>query len=300
MGEIRGPQKRFEAQHASYPDIYVQLVIAAKEAKAAGRHPYLGNLYETLNAVDSPVDLSHEFTSHRDNIVMGLLRANPSGLTRVEMVEMAGPQPGNFGRDFERQCLYHLEKAGWIQRNGTRERGGGRGEGNIVWQARQFKPKWPAANAGVYACYARLIMERESDLAGFFTVGRRTVDKPRVKSAAKIGQERDQILGVRPGVTAKAIIAAIAHRISNQKSFVAFSAGLSTEQDLVIQDFFELFSVSSHTPEDRYLKAKQKILIATDNNPEHSNYAHALDILYGSRYRNYYNDLLAKEPSYVC
>jgi hypothetical protein len=116
--------------------------------------------------------------------------------------------------------------------------------------------------------------------------------KPKAKSEKT---SRDELLGVRPGVSASKIIATIVQRIRQQPSFVQFDKSQALDDSLAsLNAFFELFSVRSHIPVDIYKRQRAKIFCAVAESPSEKKYAEALDSLYGERYRTCFAAIVAK------
>jgi len=118
--------------------------------------------------------------------------------------------------------------------------------------------------------------------------------RPKIKPKSS-RNERDELLGVRPGVPASKIIAAIVRRIRQQPTFLQFGSAQTPEASLAsLNAFFELFSVRSHIPLDVYRRQRAKIFCAVEGLPAEKKYAETLDSLYGDCYRTCFAELVAK------
>ena len=124
------------------------------------------------------------------------------------------------------------------------------------------------------------------------------------KSKDQIQEYIDSVrkLGERRGrgsiqVTARRISVAVIERIRKRSSFARFTGNPSasyTEKDLPILDFFAVFNVDAHTPENMFQAARTRTLEACEDGSVEELYAKELSKLYSHRYRTYYDDLLAK------
>lgn len=115
-----------------------------------------------------------------------------------------------------------------------------------------------------------------------------------IDSVKKLGERRGR---GAVHVSAKRISAAVIERIHRRSSFPKFAknpAGAYTEKDLPILDFFEVFNVDAHTPENLFQAARTRTLEAVENSSVEEMYARELSRLYEHRYRTYYDDLLAQ------
>lgn len=116
-----------------------------------------------------------------------------------------------------------------------------------------------------------------------------------IESVANLGERRGR---GSIHVTAKRISAAVIERIRKRSSFTKFARNPEatyTEQELPILDFFAVFNVDAHTPEQLFQKARTRTLEAVEDGSAEEKYAKELSRLYAHRYRSYYDDLLAQE-----
>ncbi len=114
-----------------------------------------------------------------------------------------------------------------------------------------------------------------------------------IESVRKLGERRGRG-SVR--VTAKRISAAVIERIRKRASFQRFGRNPNaawTEKDLSILDFFAVFNIDAHTPENLYQSARTRTLEAVEEGSAEEAYVKELSVRYGHRYRTYYDDLLA-------
>lgn len=116
-----------------------------------------------------------------------------------------------------------------------------------------------------------------------------------IDSVSKLGERRGR---GSVHVSAKKISAAVIERIRKRVSFTKFTRDPEanyTEKDLPILDFFAVFNVDSHTPQNLFEAARTRTLEAVEDGSVEEQYVKELSQLYGHRYRNYYDDLLARE-----
>jgi hypothetical protein len=118
-----------------------------------------------------------------------------------------------------------------------------------------------------------------------------------VDSSRRIGERRG------PGsiqIKADKISHAILDRIRRRTSFASFSSDpgrARSEKDLGVLDFFAVFNVDAHTPQIGYEKARTQTLAALGDGSQEAAYAQTLSKLYGTRYRTYYDEMLAQEDT---
>lgn len=114
-----------------------------------------------------------------------------------------------------------------------------------------------------------------------------------IDSVNKLGERRGR---GSVHVSPKKISAAVTERIRKRSSFVRYARnpeGAYTEKDLPILDFFAVFNVDAHTPENLFQAARTRTLEAVEDGSVEEKYARELSRLYAHRYRNYYDELLA-------
>jgi hypothetical protein len=115
-----------------------------------------------------------------------------------------------------------------------------------------------------------------------------------IDSVANLGERRARG-SIR--VSAKRISAAVIDRIRKRSSFVKFTRNpgvVYDEKALPILDFFAVFNVDAHTPENLFQTARTRTLAAVESGSVEEMYVKELSRLYGHRYRNYYDELLAE------
>lgn len=115
-----------------------------------------------------------------------------------------------------------------------------------------------------------------------------------IDSVRKLGERRGR---GSVHVTVKKISAAVIDRIRKRPSFEKFAKNPGreyTEKDLPILDFFAVFNVDAHTPENLFQTARTRTLEAVEDGSVEEKYARELSRLYAYRYRNYYDELLAQ------
>ncbi|HBH97411.1 MAG TPA: hypothetical protein DDX89_06470 [Candidatus Omnitrophica bacterium] len=115
-----------------------------------------------------------------------------------------------------------------------------------------------------------------------------------IDSVTKLGERRGRG-SIR--VSAKQISAAVIERIRRRPSFAKFTRDLEatyTEEDLPILDFFEVFNIDAHTPENLFQSARTRTLAAVETDSVEDKYVIELSRLYEHRYRSYYDELLAQ------
>ena len=115
-----------------------------------------------------------------------------------------------------------------------------------------------------------------------------------IESVMKLGEQRGR---GSVHVSAKKISAAVIERIRKRPSFTKFTRNpevMHTEKDLPILDFFTVFNMDSHTPQNLFQAARTRTLEAVEDGSLEEKYVQELSRLYAHRYRSYYDDLLAK------
>jgi len=114
-----------------------------------------------------------------------------------------------------------------------------------------------------------------------------------IDTVAKLGERRGR---GSIHVTARQIAAAVIDRIRKRSSFAQFvrnSQAAYSEKDLPILDFFAVFNVDAHTPENLFQTARTRTMEAVETGSVEEKYVQELSRLYAHRYRNYYDEILA-------
>ena len=115
-----------------------------------------------------------------------------------------------------------------------------------------------------------------------------------IESVSKLGERRGR---GSVHVSARKISAAVIDRIRRRRSFTRFARNPEatyTEKDLPILEFFAVFNVDAHTPEQLFHAARTRTLAAVQDGSVEEKYAKELSRLYAHQYRSYYDDLLAQ------
>lgn len=115
-----------------------------------------------------------------------------------------------------------------------------------------------------------------------------------IDSVAKLGERRGR---GSIHVSARQISAAVIDRIRKRPSFSQFAKNVEaarSEKDLPILDFFAVFNVDAHTPENLFQTARTRTLEAVESGSIEEKYVQALSGLYAHRYRSYYDEVLAQ------